>query len=336
MLSPKVEFQNTILNACHDFCESTGYRSHPSEPNLLHNLQEVLPHNKAHLMSFDNNNSTSNCMEEKGNGKKKSLQVIVEDDQTLNSNSVEKDDIKKNRGNPSVVTPRDAYECEESEASNNVNKSSDDNPICPICLCQFEVGESVVWSKLQAMDGGCKHVFHRECFLPWAKSGHLRCPVCRDTFWSMNSRRAIRLSQVPTADRGLDHNVQANNDDTLVPEREFVSGEETRIEQLQNRMELGVPSLPPQQDTVKLFSRATLSRIVPIDESSDQVVSSSQMRQKVDNVSKYQQEVTPWYVAIFRKKKPLESIAEKSNFCVVCGLVSPCGSNFSDDSKSKK
>jgi len=49
---------------------------------------------------------------------------------------------------------------------------------CAFCLDDYCEGETVVWSSCP----GCKHVFHKECFLQWASKGKKRCPICRHWF----------------------------------------------------------------------------------------------------------------------------------------------------------
>lgn len=45
---------------------------------------------------------------------------------------------------------------------------------CAICLEDFERGQEVMITP-------CKHMFHEECIVPWAKSSG-QCPVCRAVF----------------------------------------------------------------------------------------------------------------------------------------------------------
>lgn len=58
---------------------------------------------------------------------------------------------------------------------------------CNICLDAFEVGQKVSWSK-----EGCQHVYHYDCILPWCILGHVRCPVCREVYWSRENRGLCR------------------------------------------------------------------------------------------------------------------------------------------------
>lgn len=282
------------------FCCGRTNCTAPSALTSSHTLQ-VHQSNHMGMVAVSNNLEVQNgCndIDENGNGGKSS-QVSGESDG-------ESGNIFAGDG---MITTEDQV---EYEGTVDTNKISDDKPLCPICLCDFEVGESVVWSKLRGISGGCKHVFHHECFVPWAQRGHLRCPVCRDTFWSMNAQRAIRLSQVPNPGGGDIHDVVASSNDTVITEREFASDEEGTSQQNHIQMELSVPSLPLQQVRVEFASE------------SNEPVHSTQTAMDVNHVtSKKQPDAEPWYRAFFRKGKPLESIAENSNFCVVCGLVSP-------------
>jgi hypothetical protein len=48
---------------------------------------------------------------------------------------------------------------------------------CSICFCDYEEGDTVVWSGLE-----CRHAFHDACILPWLSKGKKRCPICRHWF----------------------------------------------------------------------------------------------------------------------------------------------------------
>lgn len=63
---------------------------------------------------------------------------------------------------------------------------------CAICLCSYEVGESVCVSPNEH----CVHVFHSECAITWlAKKTQTLCPCCRQEFCDINT--AAPLSEVP-------------------------------------------------------------------------------------------------------------------------------------------
>lgn len=64
---------------------------------------------------------------------------------------------------------------------------------CSICLCEYEVGDSIVWSS----NVNCQHAFHEDCILTWltkkeeqsSSSGsdeeqqnEAICPFCRQPF----------------------------------------------------------------------------------------------------------------------------------------------------------
>lgn len=48
---------------------------------------------------------------------------------------------------------------------------------CGICFTNAQEGDEIVWSGLQ-----CRHVYHRNCILPWLSSGKKRCPLCQHWF----------------------------------------------------------------------------------------------------------------------------------------------------------
>ena len=68
-------------------------------------------------------------------------------------------------------------------AEEGLSSMNNEEPMCPICIESFHVGEEVAWSNL----GHCRHVFHLNCIMPWAVLGNLECPVCREEFWSANA-----------------------------------------------------------------------------------------------------------------------------------------------------
>lgn len=50
----------------------------------------------------------------------------------------------------------------------------DESRSCPICLCDYENGESICWSNNKE----CFHRFHATCGVAWLAK-HSECPVCR-------------------------------------------------------------------------------------------------------------------------------------------------------------
>jgi hypothetical protein len=55
---------------------------------------------------------------------------------------------------------------------------------CAVCLCSYDVGETVVWSS----NPKCIHAFHYQCILDWfikkilTEGGTTPCPCCRQEF----------------------------------------------------------------------------------------------------------------------------------------------------------
>ena len=88
-----------------------------------------------------------------------------------------------NRGSINA-TINNSVDADESVLAEEGSLGENSENVCNICLGPYQIGEEVVWSKLQL--GHCRHVFHYDCFLPWAVLGNVRCPVCREKFYSHN------------------------------------------------------------------------------------------------------------------------------------------------------
>ena len=55
--------------------------------------------------------------------------------------------------------------------------------LCAICLCSYELDDSVTYSPNRA----CRHAFHTECISTWiTKKETPLCPCCRQEFCSLD------------------------------------------------------------------------------------------------------------------------------------------------------
>jgi len=56
--------------------------------------------------------------------------------------------------------------------------------MCAVCLCEFELGETLLWSSNES----CQHCFHHDCILTWLvkikEEEGTTCPCCRQEFIS--------------------------------------------------------------------------------------------------------------------------------------------------------
>lgn len=61
--------------------------------------------------------------------------------------------------------------------SNKTGDELDLSRTCPICLCEYENGESICWSHNKQ----CAHHFHAQCGIAWLAK-HTECPICRANY----------------------------------------------------------------------------------------------------------------------------------------------------------
>jgi Ring finger domain len=64
---------------------------------------------------------------------------------------------------------------------------------CAICLCQYEVGDTVVWSCRRL----CKHAFHVDCMVDWLTKMRdgTPCPCCRQEFTDIPILQRRKMTQ---------------------------------------------------------------------------------------------------------------------------------------------
>lgn len=61
---------------------------------------------------------------------------------------------------------------------------------CPICFCEFEAKEDIVWCR-----AACGQNIHKQCFQMWAKTkgaGHVTCPFCRSGWQDVEDVSKVR------------------------------------------------------------------------------------------------------------------------------------------------
>eukprot|EP00533_Pseudo-nitzschia_delicatissima_P014579 CAMPEP_0197271626 /NCGR_PEP_ID=MMETSP1432-20130617/8808_1 /TAXON_ID=44447 /ORGANISM="Pseudo-nitzschia delicatissima, Strain UNC1205" /LENGTH=322 /DNA_ID=CAMNT_0042737067 /DNA_START=23 /DNA_END=991 /DNA_ORIENTATION=- len=94
----------------------------------------------------------------------------------------------------------------------------DDEDVCPICLDNFEVEDTVMFSRHK--EGSCAHVFHEECLLQWLlEQRENECPTCRACFIADLESNSIVSSSSSTAD--------TNENSILESDEEITSSSES-------------------------------------------------------------------------------------------------------------
>lgn len=77
-----------------------------------------------------------------------------------------------------VYVPFSGQKNKEMSCTNIKSQSRMVPSLCAICLCKYNISDTVVWSA----NTSCKHVFHGACITSWLKKGNDHCPCCRQDF----------------------------------------------------------------------------------------------------------------------------------------------------------
>lgn len=93
----------------------------------------------------------------------------VEDDKSTTNNSV----ISEKLQNVGTSIQRLASSIREG-LSSLINTPAESEKICPICICEFELGDEICYSR----NTECPHMFHLSCMSEWLIK-HDVCPLCR-------------------------------------------------------------------------------------------------------------------------------------------------------------
>lgn len=121
---------------------------------------------------------------------KETLSAMSEDldnDEEMQNSSSEAstavDDIEETQ--ESVFIPEAFLDKEGNEEYSYQNGGRKIANCCAICLCEYEVGEKLVWSDNVA----CKHAFHDDCILDYLQNQkETPCPCCRRAFSDLPSK----------------------------------------------------------------------------------------------------------------------------------------------------
>ena len=92
--------------------------------------------------------------------------------------------------------------CEQPPTETTFSNSNESRTVpncCIICLDQYKVGETVVWS---SGSQGCPHAFHRTCIIKYLDKIHKRvartpCPCCRRDFTDLQVEARRKKKGIP-------------------------------------------------------------------------------------------------------------------------------------------
>jgi len=126
---------------------------------------------------------------------------------------------------------------------------------CSICLVDYEVGESVIWSTRKK----CPHAFHDDCILSWLSTGKKRCPCCRFFFvpgQAVDDKKVIvdeGAEETANEESDGDNNYQATEEAII---EEIRSSAQTMIDaetgspRRMSAYEPRLTHLPPEAETI--------------------------------------------------------------------------------------
>eukprot|EP00531_Pseudo-nitzschia_arenysensis_P007504 CAMPEP_0116142334 /NCGR_PEP_ID=MMETSP0329-20121206/14855_1 /TAXON_ID=697910 /ORGANISM="Pseudo-nitzschia arenysensis, Strain B593" /LENGTH=444 /DNA_ID=CAMNT_0003637567 /DNA_START=104 /DNA_END=1438 /DNA_ORIENTATION=- len=181
----------------------------PSNDESLDTTEDVTPATPPTLTasavaaatSSGSKNSNISCPESPGRTERKPLL------------SADSEDSEDNFGSTTETTPEvsqppvNNYPCYDFE---------DDEDVCPICLDNFEVGDTVMFSRHH--ESMCAHVFHEECLLQWLlQQRENECPTCRACFIADHETNSIVSSSPSTADTN-ENSILESDEETMSSE----------------------------------------------------------------------------------------------------------------------
>lgn len=152
--------------------------------------------------SSESKSSNISCPESPGRTERKPLLSADSEDSEDNFGST-------TEAAPTVSQPpTNSYPCYDFE---------DDEDVCPICLDNFEVGDTVMFSRHH--ESTCAHVFHDECLLQWLlEQRENECPTCRACFIADLETNSIVSSSPSTADIS-ENSILESDEESLSSER---------------------------------------------------------------------------------------------------------------------
>ncbi len=95
----------------------------------------------------------------------------------------------------------------------------DDEDVCPICLDNFEVEDTVMFSRHN--EGSCSHVFHEECLLQWLlEQRENECPTCRACFIADLESNSIASSSSSATAETNENSIIVESDEEITSSSE--------------------------------------------------------------------------------------------------------------------
>eukprot|EP00549_Striatella_unipunctata_P026153 CAMPEP_0118725516 /NCGR_PEP_ID=MMETSP0800-20121206/33185_1 /TAXON_ID=210618 ORGANISM="Striatella unipunctata, Strain CCMP2910" /NCGR_SAMPLE_ID=MMETSP0800 /ASSEMBLY_ACC=CAM_ASM_000638 /LENGTH=173 /DNA_ID=CAMNT_0006634227 /DNA_START=223 /DNA_END=744 /DNA_ORIENTATION=- len=92
---------------------------------------------------------------------------------------VSPNDVETGQSNTLLSDDRPNLSIPKRVTANEVEMKKVPN-CCAICLVEYEIGDTIVWSSNSA----CEHMFHESCITKWLMKtmSEVKCPCCRQDF----------------------------------------------------------------------------------------------------------------------------------------------------------
>lgn len=192
----KEEYSNMVRNINGNKLHNQREKKFEHYFNIVYNYPKLKNNNRYNQNIFNIENNVDNTFENDEDYEKKDEKILEnitnsEEKFSINENIEENIDIKSEVESNNTNSNEDINESEEIDELliyenpiedeimenlpvtklNDIEKLSDENRKCPICLEFFDKDDNIIYLP-------CIHIYHEECIKRWFKCQDF-CPICR-------------------------------------------------------------------------------------------------------------------------------------------------------------